>query len=101
MVVGDADDPLPSRGLVLISYPLHPPGRPDSLRVEHLPRLTVPCLFIHGTRDPFASPAELEKWTATIPGEVTHDWIEGRGHDLKGSDTAIASTVATWIAALR
>ena len=59
MVVGDAEDPLPARGLVLISYPLHPPGKPDSLRVEHLPRLTVPCLFIHGTRDPFATPDEL------------------------------------------
>ena len=100
MVVGDADDPLPSRGLVLISYPLHPPGKPDSLRVEHLPRLPVPCLFIHGTRDPFGSPEELKKWTATIPGEVTYHWVEGRGHDLKGSDAVIASTVATWISAL-
>src|SRR5690606_6578772 len=51
MVVGDADDSLPAAGLVLISYPLHPPGKPDALRVEHLPRITVPCLFVHGTRD--------------------------------------------------
>lgn len=100
MVVGDADDPLPARGLVLISYPLHPPGKPDSLRVEHLPRLTVPCLFVHGTRDPFATPKELEHWTATIPGTVTHHWVEGRGHDLKGADTEIAETVATWISRL-
>jgi predicted alpha/beta-hydrolase family hydrolase len=100
MVVGDADDPLPSLGLVLISYPLHPPGRPKSLRVEHLSRLHVPCLFIHGTRDPFGSPAELQHWTATIPGEVTHHWIEGRGHDLKGSDRAVAEIVASWISAL-
>lgn len=100
MVVGDADDPLPSRGLVLISYPLHPPGKPDSLRTEHLPRLKVPCLFIHGTRDPFGSPAELQHWTATIPGVVTHHWIEGRGHELKGSDAAIAAIVASWISAL-
>jgi predicted alpha/beta-hydrolase family hydrolase len=100
MVVADVDDPLQSRGLVLISYPLHPPGKPDSLRVEHLPRLSVPCLFIHGTRDPFASPAELQQWTATIPGKVTHRWIEGRGHDLKGSDAVIASTVAEWISDL-
>ena len=42
----------------------------------------------------------LEQWTATIPGEVTHHWIEGRGHDLKGSDAIIASTVAAWISAL-
>jgi uncharacterized protein len=100
MVVADVDDPLPSRGLVLICYPLHPPGKPDSLRVEHLPRLTVPCLFIHGTRDPFGGPEELQRWTATIPGKVTHRWIEGRGHDLKGADAVIAETVAAWISAL-
>ena len=100
MVVGDADDPLPAKGLVLISYPLHPPGKPESLRAEHLPRLAVPCLFIHGTRDPFGTPAELLHWTATIPGDVTHHWIEGRGHDLKGSDSMIAATVAAWISAL-
>ena len=100
MVVADADDPLPAAGLVLISYPLHPPGKPDSLRVEHLPRLRVPCLFVHGTKDPFGSPTELQQWTATIPGPVTHHWIEGRGHDLKGADATVASVVAEWIAAL-
>ena len=100
MAVGDVDDPLPATGLVLISYPLHPPGKPDSLRTEHLPRLTVPCLFIHGSRDPFGSPAELQQWTATIPGQVTHQWLEGRGHDLKGVDAAVAGMVATWISAL-
>jgi predicted alpha/beta-hydrolase family hydrolase len=101
MVVGDAEDPLPARGLALISYPLHPPGKPDTLRVEHLPRLDVPCLFIHGTRDPFATPDELQHWTASIPGEVTHHWVDGKGHDLKGADKVIASTVAEWISALR
>lgn len=100
MVVADVDDPLPARGLVLISYPLHPPGKPDSLRTEHLARLMAPCLFIHGTRDPFGSPEELTKWTATIPGEVTLRWIEGRGHDLKGSDALVAEIVADWISAL-
>jgi uncharacterized protein len=100
MVVGDADDPLPARGLILISYPLHPPGKPESLRVEHLPRLQVPCLFIHGSRDPFGSPAELQQWTATIPGEVTHHWIDGKGHDLKGADAEIATTVAAWLSRL-
>ena len=100
MAVGDPDDPLPARALVLISYPLHPPGKPDTLRVEHLPRLTVPCLFVHGTRDAFGSPDELQHWTAAIPGPVTHHWIEGRGHDLKGSDAVVAKTVAGWIAAL-
>lgn len=100
MVVGDADDPLPAKGLVLISYPLHPPGKPESLRVDHLPRLTVPCVFIHGSRDPFGSPAELQQWTATIPGKVTHHWLEGRGHDLKGRDVVVAAMVADWISGL-
>jgi uncharacterized protein len=99
MAVGDADDPLPAAGLVLISYPLHPPGKPTSLRVEHLPRLEVPCLFVHGTKDPFGAPDELTEWTATIPGAVTHEWIDGKGHDLKGADRRVAEIVAEWIAA--
>ncbi|HQV59038.1 MAG TPA: hypothetical protein PKV27_13555, partial [Ilumatobacteraceae bacterium] len=90
-------DPLPAAGLILISYPLHPPGRPDQLRVEHLPRLNVPCLFISGTRDTFGTPDELTTWTATIPGPVTHHWIDGKGHDLKGADTEVAAVVATWL----
>lgn len=84
-------------GLVLICYPLHPPGKPENLRVEHLARLTMPCLFISGTRDAFGTPAELEHWTATIPGPVTHVWLDGKGHDLKGADGAIADAVTGWL----
>ncbi|MFN6122349.1 MAG: alpha/beta family hydrolase [Actinomycetes bacterium] len=87
-------------GLVLVSYPLHPPGRPDRLRVEHLPRIEVPCLFVHGTRDTFGTPDELERWTATIPGapaSVTHVWIDRAGHDLKGADDRVAAAVAEWL----
>jgi predicted alpha/beta-hydrolase family hydrolase len=90
-------DGLPAAGLVLISYPLHPPGKPDKLRIEHLPALQVPCLFISGTRDAFGTPAELEAHTAAIPGPVTHVWIEGRGHDLKGQDQRVADEVAAWV----
>jgi predicted alpha/beta-hydrolase family hydrolase len=90
-------DGLPAAGLVLISYPLHPPGRPERLRIEHLPALDVPCLFISGTRDTFGTPAELEEHTAVIPGEVTHVWIEGKGHDLKGCDARIAEAVVAWV----
>ena len=100
MAVADVDDPLPAAGLVLISYPLHPPGRPDTLRVEHLPRITVPCLFVSGTKDAFGTPDELTKWTATIPGPVTHVWIDGKGHDLKGADDRIALAVSDWLALL-
>ncbi|MGH9139469.1 MAG: alpha/beta hydrolase family protein [Acidimicrobiales bacterium] len=102
MVAAGADGLAPPKrlaGVVTISYPLHPPGRPDRLRVEHLPAVTVPWLFVQGTRDPFGIPAELEQWTATIPGAVTHHWIDG-GHDLKGADAEIAGLVATWLRGL-
>jgi predicted alpha/beta-hydrolase family hydrolase len=93
-------DGLPAAALVLISYPLHPPGKPDRLRVEHLPDLRVPCLFVSGTRDAFGTPAELEHHSASIAGPVTHVWIDGKGHDLKGQDTVIADTVADWVRSL-
>lgn len=90
---------LPAAGLVLLSYPLHPPGKPDRARTEHLPELDVPCLFVSGEKDPFGRPHELEEATAAIPGDVTHVWLPG-GHDPKGQDEAIAQAVATWIADL-
>ena len=93
-------DGLPAMGLVLISYPLRPPGRPDKLRVEHFPRLEVPCLFSSGTRDSFGSPAEREEHTAAIPGPVEHVWVDGKGHDLKGADDVLAAAVSRWVAAL-
>jgi uncharacterized protein len=91
---------LPAAGLVLISYPLHPPGKPETLRTAHLQDLKVPCLFVHGTRDPFASPAELTAATQAIPGPVTHEWVEGGQHGLKGADAAVAAVVASWVATL-
>jgi predicted alpha/beta-hydrolase family hydrolase len=91
---------LPAAGLVLVSYPLHPPGRPENRRTEHLPQLTVPCLFVSGTRDPFATPAELEEASAAIPGPVTHAWIDGGGHGLRGKDRAVAEVVRDWVLAL-
>jgi predicted alpha/beta-hydrolase family hydrolase len=103
MVAGGADGEAPPasiRGVVAISYPLHPPGKPDNLRVEHLPTIEVPCLFVHGTKDPFGTPDELAQWTATIAGPVTTHLIEGRGHDLKGRDAEVTETVAAWLATL-
>lgn len=103
MVAAGADDePVPEEiaGVALISYPLHPPGKPANLRVEHLADLHVPCLFVQGTRDPFGSPAELEQWTGTIPAPVTHHWIDGGRHELKGADAQVAAAVAAWLAAL-
>ena len=61
-------------------------------------RLTVPCLFISGTNDPFGSPDELVEWTATIPAPVEHVWIERGRHDLRGADAAIATATAEFVA---
>ena len=74
-------DGAPAAGLVLLSYPLHPPERPERLRTEHFERIDVPCLFVSGTRDPFASPDELREHTAAIAGSVTLRFIEGARHD--------------------
>lgn len=90
-------DGLPARGLVLISYPLHPPGKPEKLRIEHLPSIHVPCLFVSGTRDPFGTPAELEQHTAAIRGPVEHHWVEGGRHGLDRVDDEICEVVADWI----
>jgi uncharacterized protein len=94
-------DGLPAAGLVLISYPLHPPGKPEQLRVEHLPRLEVPCLFISGTSDAFGAREEIEQATAQIPGPVEHVWIQGGRHELEGKDSEIGAVVAQWIKGLK
>ncbi len=74
---------LPAAGLILLSYPLHPPGKPDKLRTEHLPRLDLPCLFVSGERDPFGSPEELEAATAAVPGPG-HPRLAPRGPRSEG-----------------
>jgi uncharacterized protein len=72
--------------LTLFSYPVHPPGKPERARTEHLPDITVPTVFTHGTSDPFGTPAELRDAVALIsaPTEVVE--ITGARHDL-GSKT--------------
>jgi predicted alpha/beta-hydrolase family hydrolase len=77
-----ADQPDLVDGLLLLSYPLHPPRKPDQLRVQHLPKLQTPALFVHGTRDPFGSPEEMESAVSLIPVKTRLVRIEGAGHDL-------------------
>lgn len=91
---------LRAAALVLVAYPLHPPGRPDKLRVEHLPAIDVPCLFVSGTLDPFGAPDELTSHTAAIAGPVAHVWVEGARHELKGADDEVAGIVAAWLKSL-
>ena len=91
---------LPALGLVLVSYPLHPPGKPERRRTEHFPDLATPCLFVSGTRDAFATPAELEEAVAAIPAPVTTILLEGGDHGLRGKDATVADAVRDWVVAL-
>jgi uncharacterized protein len=93
-------DGLPALGLALISYPLHPPGKPEKSRTEHLPNLKVPCLFLSGTKDAFGSVDELEAATAAIPGSVTHVWLDGGNHGLRRRDDEVAAIVRDWVLSL-
>jgi predicted alpha/beta-hydrolase family hydrolase len=68
--------------LLLLSYPLHPPRKPEQARTQHLPSLRTPSLFVHGTRDPFGSIAELEQALKMIPARTKLVAVEGAGHDL-------------------
>ena len=83
MVAADPDDPIPALGLALLGYPLHPPGKPEQLRVEHFPRLTMPVLFVSGTRDAFGTPAELKRHAKKVKGPVTFNWVETGDHSFK------------------
>lgn len=69
-------------GLLLLSYPLHPPGRPQQLRTAHLPELRTPTLFVSGTRDAFGSVDELQTAIKLIPAATRLIPIEGAGHGL-------------------
>ena len=71
-------------GLLLFSYPLHPPGKPEQLRTAHFPALKTPAVFVHGTRDPFGSIEEMRTALPLIPAQVELIEVAGAGHDLKG-----------------
>jgi predicted alpha/beta-hydrolase family hydrolase len=68
--------------LPLLSYPLHPPGKPAQLRTQHLPKLQTPALFVHGTRDAFGAIEEMEAALKLIPAKSGLLRVEGAGHDL-------------------
>lgn len=97
MAAADADDPLKVAGLILVSYPLHPPAKPENMRTEHLPRITVPTLCVSGTKDTFGTPAELKRAFRRVKGEVTWHLVDKKGHDLKNADTEIVAAVRQWL----
>ena len=77
-----AEQPDLVSALLLLSYPLHPPRKPEQQRTQHLPDLRTPTLFVQGTRDPFASIAEMVSALKMIPGKTKLFVVEGAGHDL-------------------
>lgn len=97
---------MPAAGLVCLGYPLHPPGKPEKIRDEHLYGLTQPMLFLQGTRDPFATPELLEAVVARLGSRATLQWCEGGGHtfDVAGlkrspeeTGAALAGPVAAFM----
>ena len=84
-----ADDPGLATTLLLLSYPLHPPRRPARRRTDHFAALGTPTLFVHGSRDPFGSLAELNEARGLIPGHTDLVAVEGAGHDLMRGGPAL------------
>jgi predicted alpha/beta-hydrolase family hydrolase len=76
-----ATEPSPVAGLVCLSYPWHPPARPDQPRIAHLAELRVPTLIVQGTRDPFGSPDEVARYG--LPTAIELLWLEDGDHDLR------------------
>lgn len=101
----------PCAGLLLLAYPLHPPGQPAKLRVEHLPRITVPVLALSGTRDTFATPEIMNRTIASLGRSWQFHWIEAADHSFlvqkkSGRTNAevqqeVGDTVMQWLPGLR
>jgi predicted alpha/beta-hydrolase family hydrolase len=79
-----AEQPQLVAGLLLLSYPLHPPRKPAEMRTAHFPQLKTPSLFVHGGRDPFGSHDEIKTALALVPARTMLLEIEGAGHELLG-----------------
>jgi uncharacterized protein len=94
-----ADHPGLVEGLLLLSYPLHPPRKPDQLRIQHLPKLQTSALFVHGTRDPFGTPEEVESALSLIPAKTRLLRIDGAGHDLGFKGTVKRDELPTLVVA--
>ncbi|MGD0215195.1 MAG: alpha/beta family hydrolase [Terriglobales bacterium] len=92
-----ASEPELVSGLLLLSYPLHSPRKPEQLRIQHLPKLHTPSLFVHGTRDPFGSIEEMTKALQLIPAKNELMKVEGAGHDLGFKGKARAEELPTII----
>lgn len=90
-----SEEPGLADALLLLSYPLHPPGKAGQLRTSHFPKLRTPVMFVHGSRDPFGSLDELKSAIALIPGPVQLLEVEGAGHDLGRDRSGLAQRIVS------
>ena len=97
MLAAELPDLVPA--LLLLSYPLHPPGQPERLRTAHFPNLRTASLFVHGVRDPFGSIEELQSAMTLIPARTSLLTIDGAGHELARKGVRKLEQVAGEIAA--
>jgi hypothetical protein len=95
-----AEHPEMAEALLLLSYPLHPPRRPEQMRTAFFPDLRTPALFVHGGRDPFASLEELRQAMALIPARTDLLEVEGAGHDLNLAQQSLAAGIPARLHAL-
>ncbi len=87
-------------GLLLLSYPLHPAGKPEKLRIDHLPAIDCPTLLIQGNRDPMGKPDEFARYLPTIPGPLTEHWIDANHSPPEKLNGDIVAAVSRWLADL-
>jgi predicted alpha/beta-hydrolase family hydrolase len=92
-----SEDPQLADGLLLLSYPLHPPNKPANLRTAHFPNIRTKTLFVHGSRDPFGSIQELRAGMAGIPAISSLQVVEGAGHELGRIPAKTAQEISTWV----
>jgi predicted alpha/beta-hydrolase family hydrolase len=110
LVAGDAEDPVPVLGLLLLGYPLHAAGKPERPRSEHFPRLRMPVLFVSGTRDSLAARPALTRAARSVKGPCSFHWIETGDHGFKplrasgltvdGVLADVGGAVTDWVLAL-
>ncbi len=82
--------------LLLLSYPLHPPGKPEQLRTAHFPSLRTPALFVQGTKDEFGTEAEMKRALSQIPANPSLMLVQGAGHDLKRGKFDLGAMISSF-----
>ena len=93
-------DGLKPAGLLLLSYPLHPAGKPEKLRVDHFDAIGCPTLLVQGRRDPMGRPDEFARHLPALAGPLTEHWIDANHSPAEKLDDEIVAVVRSWLASL-